>query len=90
MSIKLDEQNFNKHFQDLEDLTELLRGITTKEKLHQWIRDWQEANSSVDGDSWLHSFPSVLDISIVEDDTGIWVEKILFLNKMRKISMAVF
>lgn len=87
MEIKniLDEQNFIKHFTDLEEMAELLRETTTKEKVHAWIQEWRLTNEKE-----IHNFPSVMDIVIVYDDTGIWVEKNLFLNKLRKVAVQVF
>lgn len=84
----LDEQNFNHHFIELEEMADMLREISTKEKLHSWILAWQSA-TDIDGNPD-HNFPLVLDVSIVEDDTGIWVEKNMFMNKMRKIAIQVF
>jgi capsule polysaccharide export protein KpsC/LpsZ len=85
----LDDQNFNHHFIELEEMANMLRETTTKERLHSWIQEWQSV-TDVDGNHDVHNFPRVLDVSIVEDDTGIWVEKNMFMNKMRKIAIQVF
>lgn len=85
----LEEQNFNHHFIELEEMADMLRETTTKEKMHSWIQAWQEA-TDIKGDHDIHNFPIVMDISIVEDDTGIWVEKNIFMNKLRKLAVQVF
>ena len=86
----LEEQNFIHHFIELEEMVNLLQNISTKEKIHERICQWKDA-TDIDGEhDIIHNFPSVGDISIVEDDTGIWVEKNLFMNKMRKIAIQVF
>jgi hypothetical protein len=80
-----DEQNFSHHFRDLEEMADMLREITTVEKIRTWILDWQSKNEDD-----RHNFPIVMDVSITLDDTGIWVEKNMFLNKLRKIAIQVF
>jgi hypothetical protein len=85
----IDEQNFNHHFIELEEMADMLRETTTKEALHSWILAWQ-VSTTKEGDYNIHNFPRVLDVFIVEDDTGIWVEKNMFLNKLRKIAIQVF
>jgi hypothetical protein len=84
-----DEQNFNHHFRELEEMADMLREITTVEKMRAWILDWQSA-TDIDGNHDRHNFPIVMDVSITMDDTGIWVEKNMFLNKLRKIAIQVF
>jgi len=85
----LDEQNFNHHFTELEEMADMLRELTTVDKVRTWISEWQSA-TDLNGDHDIHNFPIIGDISITMDDTGVWVEKNMFLNKLRKVAVQVF
>jgi hypothetical protein len=88
----MNEIDFSRHFADLQDLQSMMSATTNADAVIQWIRKWRDDNEQIDesGD-WTDKFPSVSDISIVEKDLTIWVEKEIFMNGlMMRMSIQVF
>jgi hypothetical protein len=91
MGVVMNEIDFGKHFADLKDLQSMMSATTNADSVMAWIKRWRELNESVDNDDWTDKFPSVSDISIVEKDLTIWVEKEIFEGGlMMKMSIQVF
>jgi hypothetical protein len=88
MGVVMDKTDFAKHFADLQDLQYMMSATTNADSVRAWIERWRELNESVDNDDWTDKFPSVSDISIVEKDLTIWVEKEIFANGLM-MTMAI-
>lgn len=87
----MSEIDFSRHFADLQDLQYMMNATTNADSVRAWIKRWRELNESVDNDDWTDKFPSVSDISIVEKDLTIWVEKEIFTNGlMMRMAIQVF
>lgn len=86
-----------KNLTDLDDMTSMLRNISSAEDIDDWIAQWRNENAKNDGSekNWNDCFPSVGDITISLDIVNgilqIWVEKNFFIDgKVIKLAQQVF
>lgn len=81
-----------KDLEDLNDVTNILRKLTTAQAIVAWIAEWSEVNSDLSRDAW----PAIMGIQIKTNDCEgdllqIWVEKEIFTEgRMVRISQQVF
>lgn len=90
----IEDVRVRKDFEDLNDMTEMLRKLSNCSDIDKWITQWRADNAKADADTegtWNDSFPSVGDISITSDIVDgviqIWVKK-TFMISGRVISIA--
>lgn len=85
-------EELRNYLEDLNDVTNILRKLTTKQAIVAWIAEWSEVNGDLSRDAW----PDVMGIQIKTNDCNgdllqIWVEKEIFAEgRMIRISQQVF
>ncbi len=96
MVIEMVNEITKKDLADLNDETNMLRGISSAKDIDNWIVRWREHNAECDnGGDWHDRFPSIGDITISSDIIDgvlqIWVEKNFFIDgKVIKLAQQVF
>ena len=97
MVIKMADDIPTKTLQDLDDMSNMLRNVSSAKDIDAWITRWRDENAKNDGEKedWHDCFPSVGDITILSDIIDgmlqIWVEKHFFINgKVIKVAQQAF
>ena len=96
MVIEMADDIPTRTLQDLDDMSNMLRNVSSAKDIDAWITRWRDENAKNDKkEDWHDCFPSVGDITISSDIVDgmlqIWVEKHFFINgKVIKIAQQVF